>query len=143
LIVTCPHCGFRQRDTETVCLYGQQWGSPIKHCPHCNREFYEKGILEAAVAPAPKFPGFPIKLFSFETVGLIFGPICLLSQLLSYDLKLFIVGIVWSVFCIIGVISLIIPLKKMKKEYWLLLGESKKRISDPEYISKLSGYWRG
>jgi len=138
LIVTCPHCGFRQYDKDTKCLYGLQWGSPIKHCPNCNREFFEKEILEAAVVPTPKFPGFPIKLFSFETVALLIGPMCLFYLLFNYGFITLICGIAWTAFSVVSIIGLIIPLIRKKRKYKLLLSESQKRTSDPEYMSKLN-----
>lgn len=140
MLVICPSCGHRI-DSTTVCLYGIEWGSPLKLCPNCGIEYYVDTIHEAALKPRVK-TRFPIKVPSYEMFSLLLGPIFLAAHFLHPGSNgiLFFSGCVFTAVSAAVLLMIFLSDRKNKKQYEQEILASKKRLSNPVYVYLLDYY---
>lgn len=139
----CPKCG--ARIGERCNAWG--YGSPIRTCPKCKKEFLDKRWREVAIdgfAPGSK----NAKLYLGATIGfLLFTIVCVLCLITMintqghYPIKLvgcIVLGIVGTIGCAIVFLRIVTGYEDKQNARYM--EESKKRLQDKNYVDKLISF---
>lgn len=139
----CPKCGAKVRERCNAWVYG----SPIRTCPNCKKEFLDKRWREVAI------DGFATgsknaKLYLGATIAFLFFTIVCVLWLTNmintqghYPIKLvgcIALGIVGTIGCAIVFLRIVTGYEdKQNAKY---MDESKRRLQDENYVDKLISF---
>lgn len=139
----CPKCGARVREKCNAWVYG----SPIRTCPNCRKEFLDKRWREVAI------DGFVqgaknAKLYFCAMIGFLLATVvCILwlwkmiSTQGHYPTKLvgcIVVGIIGTIGCAIVFLRIVTGYEdKQNAKY---MDESRRRLQDKDYIDSLISF---
>ncbi|MCM1180435.1 MAG: hypothetical protein NC347_09280 [Clostridium sp.] len=139
----CPKCGKKVREKCNAWVYG----SPIRTCPHCKREFLDTRWREVAIdglVPGSK----NAKFYLWGMIGFLAATVACslwLWQMIStqghYPIKLvgcIVIGIIGTVGC--AVVFLRIVTGYEDKQNARYMDESRRRLEDRDYIEKLISF---
>ena len=138
-IVACPKCGRKDYGLGNAYLYG----SPIRKCPNCGKEYYDDRYREVAIK------GFDPKTTSPKNgiIGIVVMGI--MSVLIWFHIKhLASAGLFsfkWQILFVFTVFAIIYLMVNVFKNIFGLydkmnakeLKESEERLKDKEYVRKL------
>lgn len=143
MIEKCPACGAQIREKCNAWAYG----SPVKVCPKCKKEFLDKRFREVAVEGFDRRSVNP----SFYLKGIfIFLAFTLLSVLVlvlmikftgTYRVKVLYCiggGILGTIVCILLYIRVKFGFEEKEREKYM--EESRKRLENKSYAEKLRAY---
>lgn len=129
---SCPHCGYKY---QIHSLVKKQYGSPIRECSRCNKQFVDTDFLEIALLPKRKRRTYRVSVLAiFHTV--IWG--CF--TLLFWDTSSLVSNLVTTIplgMSILWIITDICGYRGRCSELYNELQNSRIRLSDPEYIRLL------
>lgn len=139
----CPGCGKKLRERCNAWVYG----SPIRTCPNCQKEFLDKRWREVAIdgfVPGSK----NAKFYLGAAVGFLLFTIACILYLMSmikmqghYPNKLvgcIVVGMIGTIGCAIVFLRIVTGYEdKQNAKY---MDESKRRLQDKNYVDKLISY---
>ncbi|MCM1157055.1 MAG: hypothetical protein NC300_00570 [Bacteroidales bacterium] len=139
----CPGCGGTVRERCNAWVYG----SPIRTCPHCQKEFLDNRWREVAIdgfVPGSKNARF----YLWGMIGFLAATVvCILwlwrmvSTQGHYPIKLvgcIVVGIAGTIGC--AVVFLRIVTGYEDKQNARYMDESRKRLQDTDYVDKLISF---
>lgn len=140
-IAYCPYCGkAKQPNPENRWCYG----SPIRTCPHCSREYFDERYTELAAADS--LPAAPpaSKGLKIMGIGAAFVAAALLFYFIEvnstgrYHVVLPVIGIGGAAIVLLGLIDFVeIKTGKRQKQLDKFYSESKQRLENKDYADKL------
>lgn len=129
---SCPLCGYKY---QIHSLVKKQYGSPIRKCSQCNKQFVDTDFLEIALLPQRKRRTYRVSLLAIFH-AIIWG----ILTLLVWDTSSLVNNLVTTIplgMSIIWIISDICGYRGRCLELDKELQNSRIRLSDPEYIRLL------
>lgn len=139
----CPNCGAKTKEPCNTWVYG----SPIKTCRSCNSEYIDNRFKEVAIDGFDARSSNPKLYLIMTIVFLVVAIICtfVLSVFISNDrafpvalIGCIIIAYFGTILC--GIFYLRIKLGYEDKNKEKQLAESKERLMDKSYVSKLIDY---
>lgn len=139
----CPECGARVHEKCNAWVYG----SPIRTCPKCKKEFLDKRWREVAIdgfTPGSKNAKFYLGgtvSFLLFTIACILWLRSMISTRGHYPVKLIgciVVGIIGTIGCFVVFLRIVTGYEDKKNARYL--DESKRRLQDKNYVDKLISF---
>lgn len=143
VILECPHCGHKKKENCNAWAYG----SPVKVCDKCNKEFIDKRFTELAVEGIDRKNVDPsiylkgIGLFAAMTLLCVFLFIIMVKFNGWYPTKIIGcmgIGILGIILCTVLFIRAKLGIEEVDSEIYLK--ESEERLKNKEYAEKLKSY---
>lgn len=139
----CPSCGQKMREKCNAWAYG----SPIRTCPNCQREFLDKRWREVAIDGFATNKKSARLYLGATAVFLLFTVSCALCLIKlveiqgSYPSKLLgcvLVGAVGTIGCFVVFLRIVTGYEDKHNKHYM--EESRRRLQDKKYVDKLIFY---